>query len=77
MNNALSSVNCPVTREQCTEPLCCDEGMCQISEKIPGFTPSRLQVASALNAAGEFAEHDLEFYGSTPLEAINNARRGK
>ena len=29
------------------------------------------------HAAGEFAEHDLEFYGDTPLEAINNARRGK
>ncbi len=31
MNNALSHVTCPVTREQCTEPLCCDEGMCQIN----------------------------------------------
>lgn len=29
------------------------------------------------NAVGEFAEHDLEFYGDTPLEAINNARRRK
>lgn len=27
------------------------------------------------NAAGEFAEHDLKFYGATPLEAIQNARR--
>lgn len=28
------------------------------------------------NASGEFSKHDVEFYGATPLEAINNARRG-
>lgn len=30
----LSSVTCPVTRRRCTEPKCCDEGMCQISEML-------------------------------------------
>lgn len=31
----LSYVTCPVTRCTCSEPLCCDEGMCQISDKPP------------------------------------------
>ncbi len=31
----LSSVTCPVTREQCTEPLCRGGGMCQISDRPP------------------------------------------
>lgn len=31
----LSSVTCPVTRCECTEPLCCSEGMCQISDRPP------------------------------------------
>ena len=48
----LSTVTCPVTREQCSEPRCCAEGMCQISDvhPSPSATPEPIAHGKAIHA---------------------------